>query len=399
VIRVCHVSTFASIGGVEILLKNQLVALREKPYFLDKVQHFLLTTSSDPALVSQIKGYVDWFQPLGKFRYDPNKILQMARFYKNKSIDVLHSYNAYANIWAFISRNFTQRKLAFVTHEHGTVWDAKVFFRFFDRLTQRNADVVIANSHASSTMLQKCYGIPQNKIRIVHNGVSVPQFLTKGEARQQLGLPQDIKIVGSVGRLNTPKDYWTFIDAAKEVLKHEDVYFYLVGGGPQEAFLRKIVAEYNISDRFIMPGPQPNGSVWVAAFDLFVSTSIHESFGNVLVEASLLEKPIIAPAVDGIVDIIEHDQTGILLQPTLPVRKIHLPAASPYPRRVVIKGQLVTPRSLDPQLLAKAIVSLLRDSEKMRDLAVNAKTRAVKMFTMDRYIQIVNKIYYDVFGK
>lgn len=395
-IRVCHVSTLTSIGGVEVFLKNLFVYLRENPPRLDEVRHFLLTTSSDLVLVNQIKVYVEWFQPLGKFRYDPKKILRMTKYYQQQQIDIIHSYNAYANTWAFLSRNLISRKPAFVTHEHGTVWDAGGVFKFSDKLAQRNADVVIANSRATSIMLQKCYGVPQNKIRIVHNGVIVPKFLTKEEARDRLGLPKDVKIVGSVGRLNTPKDYWTFIDAAKEVLKHKDVFFYLVGGGPQEAFLRKIVEDYNISDRFIITGPQQNGMTWIAAFDLFVSTSIHESFGNVLVEASLLEKPIIAPAVDGIVDIIKHNQTGILLQPSQPVRKVLLQGASPYPRKVVIGERLVPPKSLDPELLADIIITLLSDSERARFLARNARERATECFNMDLYITKTYQIYSEL---
>ncbi len=391
--HICHFSTLTSIGGIERLLIDFLYHPTHHGSFF----YHLVTTSSDPELIKQLPKSIGWYQPQARFRYNPQKLFEISQYLRRHHIKLIHSYNAYANAWAGLA--LLRSHLPHICHEHGSIWSIGGIIRWLDQFSQQRASLVLANSHASALMLQKRYGLAKSKIRVIYNGVRELEPLSKDDARRRLGLPTDIKVVGSVGRLNTPKDFWTFIDTAKLIAeKRKDVLFVIVGGGPQETFLKNLIKNYGLEKQFVMTGKTLGASDWIAAFDLFISTSIYESFGNVLVEAAYLQKPVIAPATNGCAEIVVNEETGILLKPTRPIRKVNVPGASAYPKWVVQEGKFVKPRSLDPEILAETVISLLDDPKKCETMGKRARERARELFSLERYIRDIEDVYLDLLG-
>ena len=103
-------------------------------------------------------------------------------------------------------------------------------------------------------MVHHRYGVAQNKIHVIPNAVAALPSADLVSLRRSLGL-EGAPIVGSVGRLDSPKDFRTLIDAAAIALtQNGDLRFLLVGGGPLEGELRAQVNELGIADRFTMTG-------------------------------------------------------------------------------------------------------------------------------------------------
>ena len=390
-LRVCHVSTMTNWGGVERLLVDFLLHTGQR-----HIRHLLLTTSSIPEVVKPVQqAGVSTFQPKRRFHYDPGAIFQMARWMRSQQVQIVHSYNAFANSWGNLAALMARIPL-FISEEQGTVWWIRPPMAWLDRWAHHRARQVIANSHASAAALHLRYGVPKQKIRVVYNAVPpLPETDIKA-ARASLGIGTGL-VVGSVGRLDTPKDFATLVDAAAIVLKgRRDVCFVLVGGGPLERSLREQVYELGLQDRFILTGWREDARVLVQVFDMFVSTSMHESFGNAIVEAELAGKPVIAPRVDGIPEALLDNTTGILLTPTEPVRRPTSADATPFPKRVLIDGQLQTPRSLNPRELADAILYLLDRPDLRQQYGEAGRKRAEKIFSLDRYIQELESIYTEL---
>lgn len=361
------------------------------------IKHTLLTTSSDPEIVEVVrKAGVLCYQPTGSFRYAPDKFLQMTRWLHARHIQVVHSYNAFANSWANLTTIWAGIPV-FLTGEHGTIWNVRPPIAWLDRWAHQRARLVIANSQASVEMLALRYRIPRSKIRIVYNAVADIPPVDAAQVRAQWGLDDKMLVVGSVGRLDTPKDYGTLIDAAAVVLKaRQDIVFVLVGGGPLEDELRAYISELGIQDRFLMTGWRPDARALMQGFDVFVSTSIRETFGNVLVEAALCEKPVIAPAIDGIPEAVLHEHGGFLLRPTKPIRHYLSPEATAPPKQVFIDSELQLPRALDPAVLAQVILDMLANPELRLHYGQQAKDRATRLFSIDRYVRELEDIYLGV---
>lgn len=388
-LTVCHFYPLLGWGGVERMLVDLLLNVKPGP-----VRHVLMTTSSNPQITEVIRhASIEWHQPEGRLHYDPTKFLKMARWMREQQVEVVHSYNAFANSWANLTTLLAGRP-TLITGEHGTIWNVRPPIAWLDRWAHQRAKLVIANSQASARLLELRYGIPKAKIRIINNAVADFPLTDPKQVRESLGIGQDVVVVGSVGRLDTPKDFMTFVETAAIVLKaRRDVIFMLVGGGPLENELRAYVSDLGIQDRFVLTSWRADARALMQSFDLFVSTSIRESFGNVLVEAALIGAPVIAPAIDGIPEVVIHDQTGFLLQPTKTVRRHQSTGAGPLPKNVLINGTLQAPRSLDPELLAQTIMDLLADPQRRYRYSQQGRERAKQLFSIDRYASELESAY------
>jgi glycosyltransferase involved in cell wall biosynthesis len=385
-----------NLGGVEQMLSDFLMQSHSRQFL-----YYLLTTSSSPESLRPIitKG-VPFFQPQRRFHYDPNAILQMASWLRSQHIQILHSYNAYANSWGSLAAYMANVPM-YISGEHGSVWWVKPPMSWLDSLAQRRAKLIIANSRASAITLSATYRIPQSKIRVVYNGVPPLPQVDSRRVKNELGFDDQTQIVGSIGRLDTPKDFSTFVDAAAIVTKKlHHVIFLIVGGGPLESELRKQIRELDIEEKCMLTGWRADARMLVQVFDLFVSTSIHEAFGNALVEASLAGKPIIAPKVDGISEVVLNGTTGVLLNPTKPFQEFPLDCrcATLPPKKVLIAGQLQPPKSLDANLLARTIIDLLNHQELRRHYGNAGRERALNLFSIDRYIFELESIYESLIG-
>lgn len=391
-LRVCHLASgLLEWGGIA----RMLLDFFSQPHS-GRFRHYLITTSSSDEFAHWVKTQqIGWFQS-NRVKFHPARLWDLPTYLTEKDVQVLHSYNAHGNAWALAASIGMKHPPRLVASEHGAAWFIRPPLRWLDRWAKKRARLVIVNSRAAATLLEQVYGVPAGKIRLVYNGVCAPQRLLAAEARRRLGIPLDAEVVGSVGRLDTPKDYWTLIDAARLVVpRRKKVHFVVIGEGPQEAFLKHQAQQAGIVNRFHWAGSRDDARDLIAGFDLFVSTSFREAFGNVLVEAALQEKAVIATAVDGIPEAVQDGVSGILLAPTLPVRPIHAKRASPIPARVVREGRLQPPRSLDPQLLADTIIGLLDDPEKRAWMGAQSCQRAERLFNIRRYVADLEKIYLE----
>ncbi len=391
-LRVCHLASgLLEWGGIA----RMLLDFFSQPHS-DHFRHYLITTSSSDEFAHWVKTQqIGWFQS-NRGKYNPARLWDIPTYLTDKDIQVLHSYNAHGNAWALSASIAMKRPPRLVASEHGAGWFIQPPLRWFDRWAKQRARLVIVNSRAAAMLLQQAYALPASKIRLVYNGVRAPQRLPTVEARQRLGLPLDAEVVGSIGRLDTPKDYWTLIDAARLVIpRRKNVHFVIIGEGPQEAFLKRQAQQAGIADRFHWAGSRDDARDLISGFDLFVSTSFREAFGNVLVEAALQEKAVIATAVDGIPEAVQDGVSGVLLAPTMPVRPIRAKRASPMPAQVVREGRLQPPRSLDPHLLAETIIELLDDPEKRAWMGMQSRQRAERLFNIQRYVADLEQVYLE----
>jgi glycosyltransferase involved in cell wall biosynthesis len=169
-----------------------------------------------------------------------------------------------------------------------------------------------------------------------------------------------------------------------------------VGGGPQESRLKELIQELGIQDRFLMTGWRADAREIIQVFDIFVSTSIRESFGNGLIEAALAGKPVIAPRVDGIPEAVIDQATGLLLTPTGSFESRKDDSSSPVPEKVLIDDKFEPPRSLNPHQLADRILYLLQKPVLRNELGRAARRRASIKFSMKRYITDLENIYMEL---
>lgn len=119
----------------------------------------------------------------------------------------------------------------------------------------------------------------------------------------------------SVGRLSPEKGQVGLVEAFALARKRGlDAELILIGGGPDEARIKEAVSRFGVADRVELRGRQPEAAVFeaMADADLFVLSSFVEGLPVVLMEALGLELPVIAPAITGVPELVEHGRTGLL---------------------------------------------------------------------------------------
>ena len=133
----------------------------------------------------------------------------------------------------------------------------------------------------------------------------------------------------------------------------------------------------------------------MSTFDLVVVPSVYEPFGNVIVEAACLAKPIIASNVDGIPEILSHESSGILIPCTEKLDSEFLLRDSPFPTYVVdgASGRLRSPLGPDVAKMSEAISRCLSDPAYADALGKRAKTSVTTRFSIDRYVRELESIF------
>jgi glycosyltransferase involved in cell wall biosynthesis len=216
-------------------------------------------------------------------------------------------------------------------------------------LPLRLARLVVVNSRASAAAL----GGPGRRARVIYNGVDEPPSVTP--VRSEVRGPARIVLVG---RLSPRKGSDVAVRAVHLLRdRGHDAQLTLVGSvfPGYEWFEEELRALAGGSDSVVFAGFRP--SVWesFAAADIAIVPSRVEPFGNVAVEAMLAERPVIASATQGLMEIVRDGENGLLVPPD------------------------------DPVALADALQRLLDDWDGSVALAKRANEDAGHRFGKDRY--------------
>jgi glycosyltransferase involved in cell wall biosynthesis len=184
------------------------------------------------------------------------------------------------------------------------------------------ADQVIATNHSDADTLSSL-GVPSNRLHIIPNGYDDKLFypVPSYEARKQLGLPLDEKILLSIGNLVDIKGHIYLINAMKTVSKvRKDILLIIVGSGILKEALQKTIETLGLGQNILLVGWKKHTeiSTWINASDLFVLPSLGEGFPVVIPEVMACGKPVIATRVGGVPEAICSSEFGTLITPKDP---------------------------------------------------------------------------------
>ncbi|HSZ62375.1 MAG TPA: glycosyltransferase family 4 protein [Terriglobales bacterium] len=175
---------------------------------------------------------------------------------------------------------------------------------------------VTVSEYNRQYVLRKYPSTPENKIMVQRLGVDqVAPFVISDHA--------SVASAGrfcllAVGRLHRVKDYRFLIEACA-VLRERgfDFLCWIVGEGPERPALEKQIAALRLQGHVYLIGHVPRADLpgYYRYADLVVMTSQSEGIPVVVMEAMAHEKVVLAPAITGIPELVEHKRTGFLYQP------------------------------------------------------------------------------------
>lgn len=181
-----------------------------------------------------------------------------------------------------------------------------------------NILVVVSNAQRRSFLGM---GINDKKIRLIPNGYDGSLFrpIDKITARNMLGIPLDRKIIVNIANLENYKGQKYLIESMRHIASlRKDVITYIVGKGSLREKLQLMVIENGLQNNVILAGgnkPLEEIPLWMNACDVFVLSSLSESFGIVQIEAMACGKPVVATFNGGSEEILINEKLGFLVEP------------------------------------------------------------------------------------
>ena len=212
-------------------------------------------------------------------------------------------------------------------------------------------------------------GYPENKIRIVHNGVDPALFdpNTDRGISAEFGFAEGDPVVGILGALRPEKDHTTLLRAARIVINQmPGVRFLIIGDGPQRSQLETLCSDLRIAPNVHFAGTRGDVARLLCAIDVFALSSTTECFSIALLEAMACARPAVCTAVGGIPEMINHGESGYLVPPK------------------------------DPQQLADRLLNLLSDPQAARRMGRAARRRVEAEFSLDRSVAAAEQAIEDV---
>ena len=192
------------------------------------------------------------------------------------------------------------------------------------RLHAPLVDRYITVSKDLERYLVRRVGVAASRITQICNGVDTERF-SPSQAKPVDLMPPQLRgealfVVGSVGRIQPVKDQATLLRAFAGLVRADPrlrsrMRLMIVGDGPLLADLRALAGSLGIADIAWLPGAVGNVPEMLRLMDIFVLPSLNEGISNTILEAMASQLPIVATAVGGNAEIVEHERWGRLFEP------------------------------------------------------------------------------------
>jgi glycosyltransferase involved in cell wall biosynthesis len=159
---------------------------------------------------------------------------------------------------------------------------------------------------------------PPDRIRAIaspiDDGIVPVSDRSRRRARHLLGIPEDVKVVGTAARLDSQKAPLDMVEAIA-ALRRPDVYMVWVGDGNLRTKTERLIHRRRLDDRFILAGSRSDVSTLLPGFDVFAMSSLYEGLPCAVVEAMTSGVPVVATAVNSVPEIVVPGKTGLLARP------------------------------------------------------------------------------------
>ncbi|MFO0908605.1 MAG: glycogen synthase [Isosphaeraceae bacterium] len=245
-------------------------------------------------------------------------------------IDVVHCHTWYTHLAGCLVKQLTRAKLVLTTHslephrpwkveQLGTAYNAS---SWVEKTAYQNADGVIAVSSAMCEDVQTLYGVPREKIKVIHNGIDLDQYRPtfQPEVVRRYGIDPAVPFVLFVGRITRQKGIIHLVNAVRSI--RSGVQVVLCAGAPdteeigremEDAVARARAETTNPLIWIPQMVPKDDIIVLYTHAALFVCPSVYEPFGIINLEAMACGTPVVASAVGGIKEVVVPEKTGLLV--------------------------------------------------------------------------------------
>lgn len=305
--KIVQVMPDFGLAGAETMVENLSCGLAAEGCDVLVISFFDLHT----AITERIENRGIKIKYLGKKRgFDPSIISKMRKIIKAYQPDVIHTHR-YVLPYAFLASMGFKAKRVHTVHNVAQKEQTKVG-KNINRVLFRYFNVVpVALSKEIQRTIQEVYGLPDNRIPVVFNGIDLSRCIVKESYARK-----DTFTVLHIGRFMDVKNHELLLRSfARFKGQHSDARLQLLGDGELKENMMQLAGQLNITDAVEFAGLQSNVYPWLHNADVFILPSKFEGMPMTLIEAMGTGLPIIASNVGGIPDILSSQKEALLIEP------------------------------------------------------------------------------------
>lgn len=288
-------------------------------------------------------------------------VFSLLRVIKEEGVDIVCTHSGKDSMLGAIAGRLSRRKPKIVRTRHLALpITSKITYSV---LPHR---VVTVSEYVRKYLVEE-KGIPADKVISIPTGIDTQRFnsdIVKAVPREKLGVPPDAILVGTIAIFRRKKGHHTLLEAIPEVLnRFPKTIFLFAGDGPQRKNIETRILELGISDNIRLIGLRKDVPEVLKAIDLFVLSTLQEALGTSFIEAMAIGKPVVGTRVGGVSEAVKDGVSGILVEPE------------------------------NPDALAKAIISLLGDRERMKEMGIAGRKIVAENYSVEGMLRKLYDFY------
>lgn len=287
--------------------------------------------------------------------------LALRRFLKREQIQIVQTFFESSDLWAgLVTKMMSHAKLIWSRRDMGILRGRKHHVAY--RLMSGVPDAVFAVSEQVRQHGITIDGVAPNRVLTIYNGLDVADWnIVKPETRAGKF------VVTTLGNIRRVKGHDVFIRAAAVVVREfSNVSFTIAGDVLEPDYfkeLQDLVYDLNLTDYFSFVSGVTDIKEHLSGADIFVLPSRSEGFSNAIIEAMAASLPVVATDVGGNAEAVQDGVNGFIVP------------------------------SEDVAALSGAILRLLSDPSKAKEMGVLGRELVVEKFTIDAMMRQITEVY------
>ncbi len=301
--------------------------------------------------------------------FDVKLFRRLYRIIRENKIDIIHSQNG-CSIYSALAGRLAGVKNIIHT-DHGRLVPDKKSAILEDRISSLFFNRFIAVSDHLHGYLATVVKINKNKLMTIINGVDTDRFKpltpdSRRSLRNELGLAENDKIIGTVCRLDPIKNLEFLIGNMKSIYEeYPECKLLIVGDGPSRENLIGCAKSFGIASKVMFLGTKKNVEEVLGAFDLYACTSLSEGTSMTILEAMSCGLPIVASAVGGTPGLVDESN-----------------------------GCFFPPNNAD--LFIKNIIRIITNPSLLKELGKKSRAKVEANFNFNHVVKKYEKLYFSL---
>ncbi len=284
--------------------------------------------------------------------------------------DVVHTHGGTAGVVGRIAGKMWHCRLVHTYHGlhylHARL-PKRILFTAADRMLVKVTDRIVCVARGDYNLGLRCGVVDPTKTVVIRNGIEFESYSTMAEAsgvqRRRHGVP----VIGTIGRLHEQKGHRILIEAARRLHdRHIEFRVDIIGEGELRAALQRQIVHAGLDGIVRLLGNRTDIPACLADIDVFVLPSLWEGLPFALLEAMAAGVPVVASAVDGILEVVNEGENGLLVAPS------------------------------DAAALAGALQRLLQNPTERQALAEGARVTVRERFDVRTMVHSLQKLYEEI---